>query len=444
MKDTAFPSSSRVLRRLLQGLGVLLLSGLVAALVLLALALHDQPLVRREAASMSAEDLLRVKLLLRAADPRHPAPQAAGRGADGTALRVLRADSRDIDLLLNDATQRLLRLPSRLVPGAGSARLQASLEMPASPFGRWLNIEADLRETAGLPVLERLRLGGVPVPPALAEALLRHELTRRGLIEQAELLIDMVRRVSLQPQEVEIAYVWREDTPDRLRASLVPQALQQRLQAHAGELARLARKAPEPAPLATLLQPMLGFAAGRCGLDCPPQDLAAEHRAALVVLALHAAGQPLSRIVPQARDWPRPPARTVTLLGRPDFAMHFLVSAVLAAEGGGRLADAIGIYKEVIDSRDGSGFSFNDIAADRAGTRFGQIAVQDPGRLRAAALQDADAALKEADFMPPVDGLPEFMPQAEFQARYGGIGAAPYRRMMAEIEQRVMSRPLLR
>lgn len=124
--------------------------------------------------------------------------------------------------------------------------------------------------------------------------------------------------------------------------------------------------------------------------------------------------------------------------------MHFLVSAVLAAEGGGRLADAIGIYKEVIDSRDGSGFSFNDIAADRAGTRFGQIAVQDPGRLRAAALQDADAALKEADFMPPVDGLPEFMPQAEFQARYGGIGAAPYRRMMAEIEQRVMSRPLLR
>ena len=62
----------------------------------------------------------------------------------------------------------------------------------------------------------------------------------------------------------------------------------------------------------------------------------------------------------------------------------------------------------------------------------------------AAALQDADAALKEADFMPPVDGLPEFMPQAEFQARYGGIGAAPYRRMMAEIEQRVMSRPLLR
>jgi len=420
MKDTASPSSSRVLRRLLQGLGVLLLSGLVAALVLLALALHDQPLVRREAASMSAEDLLRVKLLLRAADPRHPAPQAAGRGADGTALRVLRADSRDIDLLLNDATQRLLRLPSRLVPGAGSARLQASLEMPASPFGRWLNIEADLRETAGLPVLERLRLGGVPVPPALAEALLRHELTRRGLIEQAELLIDMVRRVSLQPQEVEIAYVWREDTPDRLRASLVPQALQQRLQAHARELARLARKAPEPAPLATLLQPMLGFAAGRCGLDCPPQDLAAEHRAALVVLALHAAGQPLSRIVPQARDWPRPPARTVTLLGRPDFAMHFLVSAVLAAEGGGRLADAIGIYKEVIDSRDGSGFSFNDIAADRAGTRFGQIAVQDPGRLRAAALQDADAALKEADFMPPVDGLPEFMPQAEFQARYGG------------------------
>ena len=33
--------------------------------------------------------------------------------------------------------------------------------------------------------------------------------------------------------------------------------------------------------------------------------------------------------------------------------------------------DAIGVYKEVRDSRGGSGFSFNDMAANRAGTRFG-------------------------------------------------------------------------
>ena len=34
-------------------------------------------------------------------------------------------------------------------------------------------------------------------------------------------------------------------------------------------------------------------------------------------------------------------------------------------------------------ARGGSGFSFNDLAADRAGTRFGDTAVSDAARLQA-------------------------------------------------------------
>ena len=120
--------------------------------------------------------------------------------------------------------------------------------------------------------------------------------------------------------------------------------------------------------------------------------------------------------------------------------MHFLVSAVLAAEGGGRLADAIGLYKEISDSRGGSGFSFNDIAADRAGTRFGQIAANDPKRLQA----ELSKGVTDEDFMPGVADLPEFLSEAEFKATYGGVGAPAYERMKADIERRVASRPLLR
>ena len=46
--------------------------------------------------------------------------------------------------------------------------------------------------------------------------------------------------------------------------------------------------------------------------------------------------------------------------------------------------------------------------------------------------------------MPDVSDLPEFMPEAEFKRRYGGIGAPAYNNMMAKIEARVASRPLLR
>ena len=101
----------------------------------------------------------------------------------------------------------------------------------------------------------------------------------------------------------------------------------------------------------------------------------------------------------------------------------------LAAEGTGPLSKAIGIYKEVADSRSGSGFSFNDMAANRAGTRFGELAVAKPQHLQALLA----GGVQEADFMPDVADLPEFMGEADFKRRFGGVGQPAYTTMMAEI-----------
>jgi hypothetical protein len=68
----------------------------------------------------------------------------------------------------------------------------------------------------------------------------------------------------------------------------------------------------------------------------------------------------------------------VLLGGRVDFPQHFLVSAALVLEGSGTLSQAIGLYKEMLDSRGGSGFSFTDMAANLAGTRFGEALQRDP------------------------------------------------------------------
>ena len=103
-------------------------------------------------------------------------------------------------------------------------------------------------------------------------------------------------------------------------------------------------------------------------------------------------------MVPEAHDWPHPRPLRVTLRQRQDFTLHFLISAVIAAEAGTPLADAVGLWKELADARrGGSGFSFNDLAADRAGTRFGERAVRDAGGCRRA----SPPASTEADFMPP-------------------------------------------
>lgn len=415
-----------VLKLLLCLLAALLLS----AVLLVWLALNDRPLVRRDSA-MTAADVARVRDVLGAADPRkHP--------QEGEAVRTFHADGRDLDLILHDASRRLLHGAGRVVLGERSARIQLSMQWPRSPVGQWLNVEADVRQTAGLPALERLQVGRVPVPPALARWMLVQAIAHYEATEQVQTVVGMVQRVTLQPTEIVLDYVWR---PDGLRTVMLPVADQQRLRSYVERLPALLGKGRGPVPLASLLPPMFELARVRTtAVGGGDQVAAQENRSALIALALYATGQSPARFVPEARHWNRPVPRPVLVRGREDFAMHFLVSAVLAAEGGGRLADAIGLYKEISDSRGGSGFSFNDIAADRAGTRFGQIAANDPKRLQA----ELSKGVTDEDFMPGVADLPEFLSEAEFKATYGGVGAPAYEQMKAEIERRVASRPLLR
>jgi hypothetical protein len=133
----------------------------------------------------------------------------------------------------------------------------------------------------------------------------------------------------------------------------------------------------------------------------------------------------------------------VLLNRRDDFAKHFIVSAALAAYAGTPLSDAVGVYKEIADSRGGSGFSFNDIAADRASTRFGEWAAQSAASARNLQQRLATGIL-ERQVMPITEDLPEFMPEPEFKRRFGGIDAPAYKQMMAEIERRIAALALYR
>jgi uncharacterized protein YfiM (DUF2279 family) len=165
-----------------------------------------------------------------------------------------------------------------------------------------------------------------------------------------------------------------------------------------------------------------------------------QRRAALLVLASSLAGGNLAAIVPEAASWPQPPRVAITLRGRHDSAQHFVVSAALAAWAGEPVATAIGLYKELEDARRGSGFSFADLAADRAGTRFGELVAADATRL--------DEVLAgtpgDADLLPPLEGLPEFLPEAEFRRRYGGPGEPAYEKVADEIERRLSGLALYR
>lgn len=414
-------------------LGLLLaaLLGLVlAALLAVALALDAAPTVQARE-SVLHDDVGRVLAMLRANDPRLARPGA---------LRVVALSESEIDMLLNHAARRWLSARVEVKLERGAAAVRASSALPA---GRWLNLQARVVEQGGRAELQSLRLGSLPLPAALAAPALRALAARHE--QGAELLAAwaMVQRVSLFPQRLSVAYAWDPAAPQRMLASLVPPDEQRRLQAYAERLAAwTTARAASPgadAPLALglALAPMFELARQR---SAGGQDAGAENRAALLTLTMHVTGHSLARWVPAARLWPQARPLRVTLDGREDFALHLLVSAVLALDTTSPLSRAVGVYKELADSRGGSGFSFNDIAADRAGTRLGELARTQPREMQARLAAGPD----DRALMPAWQDLPESLPEAEFKRRYGAVGEPAYQRLLAEIDRRVAALALLR
>jgi hypothetical protein len=126
-----------------------------------------------------------------------------------------------------------------------------------------------------------------------------------------------------------------------------------------------------------------------------------------------------------------------TLRDRADWVRHFCVSASLAVLENPLVSDAGGLMKEQLDAlARGTGFSFCDFAANRAGVRFAEAATN--SAKDAKAMQDL---LKNefitGNILPPIADLPENLTTEQFRDQYGSVGSDPYRRLIFEIETRL-------
>lgn len=396
----------------------------VAASVALAMSVQRGPTVpARE--DVTPADIERALAIVRRNDPRR---------VPGPFMRRIDMTERDVNLLLHHTVQRRFPITTQLTLREQGAEVSASAPLR---WGWWLNLRATLRQTGGLPVIDSVRIGHLPIPARWAEAAVLKLAAQYGIDAKAALTSGVVRRVSMHPGQARVVYVWLPDTAQRLLATLMPMEEQQRLLAYHEHLvlAHGSQEGMQPLSVAQVLPSLFRLAADRTSRG---QDATSENRAAIVALALFANGRNIGKFLsPDAPARAAPPV-SLTLNGRGDTALHFLVSAALAIDAGSPLADAVGLYKEMADSRGGSGFSFNDLAADRAGTRFGELAKASPSRFQAALV----FSLQERDFMPEVEDLPEFMSEAEFTQRFGGVGAPPYKQVVDDIEQRIARRPL--
>ena len=126
-----------------------------------------------------------------------------------------------------------------------------------------------------------------------------------------------------------------------------------------------------------------------------------------------------------------------TLRGREDWARHYSLSAALAVVESPFMSDAGGLMKEELDAlARGSGFSFGDLAADRAGVRFARAATGSDAAARAMQSR-LRGGYSADDFFPPASDLPENLTVEQFGREYGGVGTRRYRETVRDIEARL-------
>jgi len=391
-------------------IAVLLAQLVLATLVLSVMVLDERP-HPGPAPALTVADLERLRRQMSMPDPRKA----------GAPAMPLKLTARDLDLLLQQGLQRALPehgIGARVSLEHGAAWVRVSLRVPAGPLGKATTLGLRLESHEGQLHAVAGSIGRVPV--------------NRWMLDH---LWSLAQRFIISPQTLAALRAGLAATSgwaigrDLVDLRVQPQAdllAQLRGAGHAGGMLGAEQRARVDHYLAHIAR-RLAEAAARGG------DPRAENRAAMLALAIHASEKP--ELAARLLGISVPPGKPVIPVarGRQDLAQHWLVSAAITLEAGSGTADAIGVFKEVLDSRGGSGFSFADLAADRSGVRFAQAAIADPRRWQTRVARITG----EADIIPSIDALPEKLQEPSFQRRFQARDNQAWAEMTAEIERRI-------
>jgi uncharacterized protein YfiM (DUF2279 family) len=400
-----------------------LATAFLAILFVIVMVVDGTPIVRRSA-TISPDAIAQAKVLIEA---ENAIEQKEG------AVRKTSLPLELIDQGINYVSSRYLQGRGDLRLSEDHADIRLSIPFPMH-LPNYFNVRLTLAESEMQPRIIKASLGSLHLPPAWVELALNEGINRSPFAAEWKLALKSFRRIEFDGanKRVDLSYVWAPAILDKARAlAFKPDDIEaiRKAQITLAEIVS-SKKVFGPVLLVDVLNPMLQ-ASSAAGTE--------NQRASLIVLAAYLANKDLSALIPAASNWPVPRIVTLNLQRRHDSAQHFIISAALAAWGGEPVADAIGLYKEVADAQHGSGFSFADLAADRAGTRFGSLLRSNPTTIQNFI---ASKALSDSDIAPKLDDLPENMAQPEFEKRFGGPGQPAYQDMLDKIENRLANLPL--
>lgn len=419
-------------------------------LALAILAIDDHPLAASKI-ELTTDDIARAKFLMEKYDPRNLKEREISR---------LNINGREVAILLGYMIDRLRRSPplfsetnriaSKVEIRSGNAELLFTVGLPANPIGAYLNLGIRFVETKERPLIHQVTIGRILLRGRWMRPVLycgEKLIQRLGLSQELRLALGIVKTVEFRPDELTLVYEWQSKVAHKLtekgRSLLISDQDRESLIAYNNQIATTAGGIrTKETPLIHFLKPVFQLAQQRSAANNAPR---AENRAAILALTLFVNHRSLTPFIGNTGEKAvrNPNWINTTLSGRTDLPRHFMLSAAITALSDSHFSNMVGLFKEIDDAISGSGFSFVDLLADRAGVRFAEFGTVDD-RLARWVQQTMAGSVRESDFMPSISGLKEGLTQKRFKQRYRGLDSAAFRAEKEEIERRIDACPLFR
>ncbi|EGW22002.1 Protein of unknown function DUF2279, periplasmic lipoprotein [Methylobacter tundripaludum SV96] len=381
--------------------------------------------------SPTRDDLVRAKKILHEGSKTKP-----------DEIGIIELTEADLNLAGNYLLNRYRKSAADLDFKNDELRFKVTMALPENSLGKYLNISFRLGNVTGndLPVITKFKAGKLLLPAKLATFVIDAIIQHSSLNEYFILATRPLKAVKIDAEKLTITYYPNKDTLIQARNFLTHTGDNSALNIYQQKLADIvAKHNPEwRLSLADLLRPLFELAYQRSTLETAIE----ENRVVISAINDYVNKQETKKLLSTPESTPVTGQQYAAFLyKRIDLAQHFIGSAALTASVNKQAAQIAGEEKELSDAHGGSGFSFIDLAADKAGTRFGEMATSSPENARK--MQKAMSGIKDySDFMPDPRDLPEHMNEVDFKQRFESVNSPVYQEISKQIDARISATPI--
>ena len=364
------------------------------------------------------------------------------------------ASEEDLNSLMVFGARTVKQFSGQVTVDSYGLYMGASLKVHQNPFGSYINIFCHIPPSDNGLKIGRFSIGKIKIPEWILFLILRSVIDFSLGDNHGKEFLDGIKEIKCKDNFISVTFVPVPDLKMRVlafkerlkifRDKVNPISKPSLVQNYYLELMKVGKglKNEHKVSLSHFMRPLFELAERRSLTGDPVE----ENRAAILALSIYAGDYRFETFIGNVRTdvmkKKRQRVGKIVLNGRRDLRLHFIISAGMKVLSNSGVSLAVGEFKELMDAaHGGSGFSFVDLAADRAGVHFAETAMDKNGG--AVLLQSVMAAnFGEKIFFPDVSKLPEGISQLNFERSFGNVENKKYIDLVEYIDRYITQLPV--